>query len=123
MLDIHLFGKYRRLAENSKATDDSVIYQPYVDGESMKQLLERIGIDPEDTGELLINFVIASFDTIIPYDECRVSIFPAGMVLLCGGSHLKGHGYATRRDVSVDYYGQPELKSKEEFLTGLEMSE
>jgi hypothetical protein len=36
-------------------------------------------------------------------DGSRIGLFPFNMVLLCGGQHLKGHGY-TKRDVDVDYY-------------------
>ncbi len=93
MLDIHLFGKFRKLTPNPKATEDSKLSLAYIEGETMRQLLARLGITPKEIGELFIDFKVVELDTIIPHENARISIFPEGMVLLCGGQHLKGHGF------------------------------
>jgi hypothetical protein len=97
MLDIHLYGKFREFAEKKGATDNSVITMPFVEQESMEGLLHRIGIDVDDIGELFINFKVVEVDGIIPHDESRIAIFPIGMHLLCGGQHLKGHGFIQKK--------------------------
>lgn len=109
MLDIRLYGEFRKLTEHAKATDISKLDIPYIEGETVDELLSRVGIDPDRTGELLVNFSVAEFHTVIPRDSSRVAIFPIGMVLLCGASHLKGHSYSELRDANVSYYGKPEV--------------
>ena len=110
MLDIRLFGEYRRFAENSKPTDNSILNLQFLDHESLEDLLIRIGIDPETIGEILVNFNPVELEDIIPHDKSRISIFPLGMHLLCGASHLKGHNFITKKGVSVDYYGKSDVK-------------
>ncbi|MHA2169157.1 MAG: MoaD/ThiS family protein [Candidatus Kariarchaeaceae archaeon] len=111
VLDIHVFGEFRKFAENSKVTDDSVIYLPFKENETVEELIRRIGIEPDKTGELLVNFVVAELDTVIPKDGMRVAIFPLGMHLLCGASHLKGHSFTVTKGLKIDYYGKPELEA------------
>ena len=42
-------------------------------------------------------------ETIIP-DNSRVALFGAGMRLLCGGQHLKGHGYVEEPAPDINYF-------------------
>ncbi len=107
MLDIHLYGKFRKLAKDSSATADSKIEVEFIPGETMGQLIRRIGIDPERIGDIFINHKVVDIDTIIPHDNSRIAIFPEGMVLLCGGQHLKGHGYITKKPpkINFEYFG------------------
>ena len=102
MLDIHLFGKFRKLTPNPKATEDSKLSLNYVEGETMQQLLKRLGINPNEIGELFIDFKVVELDTVIPHEKARISIFPEGMVLLCGGQHLKGHGFIKKQVKRVE---------------------
>jgi hypothetical protein len=53
-------------------------------------------------GDCFVNGTLAKDDQILK-DNDRLGLFPFNMVLLCGGQHLKGHGY-TKDDVDVDYY-------------------
>ena len=104
MLNIHLFGELRNFSENNKPTDDSVIHREFISNETVTDLLIRIGIT-SDIGEVFVNHKVVTLDTIIERDESRVAIFPGGMVLLCGGQHLKGHGYISKDGPEeVDYY-------------------
>ena len=109
MLDVRLYGEFRRLTEHANATDISKLDIPYIEGETIDELLSRVGIEPDRTGEMLINFSVAEFHTVIPRDSSRVAIFPVGMVLLCGASHLKGHSYSEYRGTNESYYGKPEV--------------
>lgn len=104
MHNIHLFGKFRQLAEKKGATDNSIINVDYVEGEIISDLLKRIGINPNEIGELFLNFTVAELDTTIPHDDSRISIFPVGMHLLCGGQHLKGHGFIEKKSNSDNEY-------------------
>ena len=110
MLDIHLFGKFRKFSENSRPTDNSTLKLQYHEGEAVEELLLKIGIDPNDVGELMVNFAVAELETVIPHEDSRISIFPTGMVLLCGGQHLKGHGNITKKNNSTEYYVKPEIQ-------------
>ncbi|MHA2249385.1 MAG: hypothetical protein ACXAD7_03435 [Candidatus Kariarchaeaceae archaeon] len=110
MLNIYLFGKFRQFAPDKDVSANSILHLPYVKDETLEQLLTRIGIQSDDIGELLVNFSVAYVNTVIEYDNSRVSIFPIGMSLLCGAAHLKGHNYTTD-EVSVNYYGKPEIKA------------
>ena len=108
MLDIRLFGEYRKFAENSKPTDNSILPFKFLENESVNDLLIRIGIDPEGIGEILIDFKPVELENIVPHDKSRISIFPLGMHLLCGASHIKGHNFIVKKGVSVDYYEKSE---------------
>jgi len=102
---VRVFGKFRKLAADSSVTADSVVTVDYIEGEIVGNLLNRMGIEHDDIGELFVNHTVAGLDTVIEDSKSRVSIFPIGMVLLCGGQHLKGHGYITKKKGhKVDYY-------------------
>lgn len=110
MLDIRLYGEFRLFAEEQSPHGHSKLEMDYISGENVSELLTRIGINPNKTGELLVNFAVAELHTIIPRDKSRVAIFPEGMVLLCGASHLKGHSYTKMKASTGSYYGKPEVK-------------
>ncbi len=101
-IDVHLYGMLRKLVKNSRPDEDTVLKMKHVPGETFARLIERIGLTKEDLGDCFIDGTLAKSDAVIP-KGARVGLFPFNMVLLCGGQHLKGHGY-TRDDVDVDYY-------------------
>lgn len=103
MLDIHLYGKFRQLAEKKGATDNSTLSVEYEPEESFVDLLKRIGIDPNEIGEIFVNHKVVELDHEIE-DDSRIAIFPMGMHLLCGGQHLKGHGYITKKVKKTNYF-------------------
>jgi hypothetical protein len=102
MIEIHLYGNLRTLVSGSNASEDTVLKVEFVENETFVQLVTRLGLKPEDLGDCFINGNLAKSDHVMA-DSDRVGLFPFNMVLLCGGQHLKGHGY-TRKDVDVDYY-------------------
>lgn len=103
MLDIHLFGTLRRFAQESSPTAKSVIQLPWVEGETISGLAERIGFGLDELGEVFVNHKPVTEDTIIPQDA-RVGLFSKGMFLLCGGQHMKGHGFITRHTGNNEAY-------------------
>jgi molybdopterin converting factor small subunit len=102
MIEIHLYGKLRSMVSNSKASEDTIMKLEYVEGETFEQFVVRLGLKPEDLGDCFINGNLAKKNHQLS-DGDRIGLFPFNMVLLCGGQHLKGHGY-TKEDVDVDYY-------------------
>ena len=101
MLDIHVFGKFRKLSQNSKVTDDSTLDIEFIEGETVGQLLNRLSIPFDEIGDIFVNHNVRDLEYVIPYDKSRVAIFPLGMHLLCGGQHLKGHGYITKQRINT----------------------
>ena len=102
MIEIHLYGNLRSLVSGSFASEDTVLKVDYVKTENFAQLVKRLGLKPEDMGDCFINGNLAKQNHMIS-DGDRIGLFPFNMVLLCGGQHIKGHGY-TREDIEFDYY-------------------
>lgn len=102
MIEIHLYGKLRSLVPGSSASEDTTMMLDYVENETFAQLVQRLGLKQEDMGDCFVNGNLAKLDYVMKDDD-RLGLFPFNMVLLCGGQHLKGHGYTTK-DVDVDYY-------------------
>ena len=102
MIETHLYGKLRALVPGSKCSDDTILMYEYKEGETFNQFIKRIGLKKTDLGDCFINGVLAK-PTKVLHDNDRVALFPFNMVLLCGGQHLKGHGF-TKRDIKTNYY-------------------
>ena len=101
-VEVHLYGMLRSLVPGSRPDEDTVMWVAHVTNETFAQLTSRLGLTPEQLGDCFIDATLAKASDIIP-SGARVALFPYNMVLLCGGQHLKGHGY-TRGEVDVDYY-------------------
>ncbi len=102
MIEVHLYGCLRKLVPESKASDDTSLHLEAKDNETFSQLISRLGLKMKDLGDCFLNGTLVKPDDII-IDGDRLGLFPFNMVLLCGGQHLKGHGY-TKSDVDMDYY-------------------
>jgi len=102
MIEIHLYGCLRELVDGSIASEDTLLHLEAKENESFLQLIERLGLTKKDLGDCFLNGTLVKPDDVIS-DGDRLGLFPFNMVLLCGGQHLKGHGY-TKKDVDVDYY-------------------
>jgi len=101
-IEVHLYGALRSLVPGSRPDEDTVMWVVHVPNETFEQLTSRMGLTPEQLGDCFIDGTLARKSDFIP-SGARVALFPYNMVLLCGGQHLKGHGY-TRGEVDVDYY-------------------
>ncbi|NVM02485.1 MAG: hypothetical protein HWN67_09135 [Candidatus Helarchaeota archaeon] len=102
MIETHLYGRFRSLVPGSKSNEDTVLMCDYKEGETFKEFIERLGLKTAELGDCFINGILAK-PTNVLHDGDRVALFPFNMVLLCGGQHLKGHGF-TKRDMEIDYY-------------------
>jgi hypothetical protein len=88
--------------KNSRPDEDTILRLDFIENETFEELIGRLGLKRSDIGDCFLNGTLVKSDDIIPR-RARLGLFPFNMVLLCGGQHLKGHGY-TREDVDVDYY-------------------
>ena len=102
MIEIHLYGKLRSLVPDSSVCEDTVMMLDFVENETFAQFVQRLGLERHDLGDCFINGNLSKNDCVL-VDGDRLGLFPFNMVLMCGGQHLKGHGYTTE-DVDVDYY-------------------
>ena len=102
MIEIHLYGNLRKLVEGSSCSDDTILKMEYYKEERFEDLIKRLDLKFSDLGDCFIDGTLAKKDAILE-DGARVALFPFNMVLLCGGQHIKGHGY-TKKDIDVNYY-------------------
>ncbi|NHI94763.1 MAG: hypothetical protein EAX96_19890 [Candidatus Lokiarchaeota archaeon] len=102
MIETHLYGKLRSLVPKSKACEDTILMCEFIEGETFKDFINRFNLKLEDLGDSFIDGKLAKSTDILK-DGARVALFPFNMVLLCGGQHIKGHGY-TRKEIDIDYY-------------------
>ena len=106
MITIHIYGFLKKKFDpNASLADQTFITVPHIQNESFKDLLERLKVEKEDIGDCFVNGTVVSNanETIIP-DNSRVALFGAGMRLLCGGQHLKGHGYVEEPAPDLNYF-------------------
>jgi len=102
MLEIHLYGNLRAMVPGSSASEDTVLTCNHVAGETFSELAYRLGLGMIELGDCFINGVLAKPSDVLK-DGDRIGLFPFNMVLLCGGQHLKGHGF-TRNHIDIGYY-------------------
>ncbi len=102
MLEIHLYGSLRALKAGSCPDEDTIITKEAMSGETFAGLITRLSLKQSDLGDCFINGTLAKPNAVV-HDGDRIGLFPFNMVLLCGGQHLKGHGF-TQSDIDVDYY-------------------
>jgi len=107
MIDVHLYGHLKKLYNPDLSFfNDEGIKLTWKSDETVEKLILRLNLSIERIGECFINGTVVNDleITIIP-QNARVAIFPLGMHLLCGGQHLKGHGFITKRPkVKLNYY-------------------
>lgn len=101
-LEIHFYGTLKRIVDpEASMAEDTIKFLEYKENETLIELLDRLAINPNDCrGDCFINGVVSPHSARIPKPQnknTRVALFPLGMHLLCGGQHLKGHGFITKR--------------------------
>jgi hypothetical protein len=81
MISIHLYGKLRRYAPDDSPSGNSVIELDAIENETLKMLLERVGISVDELYTIFINSkLLISRTKIAPYlgyqqvcdDNCQV---------------------------------------------------
>ncbi len=82
MIDVHLYGKLRRFTGNSNPRRESVLTMEAREGETILDIIRRIGIPPEELGSnIFLNGEVSTLDRTVR-DGDRLGIFPDDMQLL-----------------------------------------
>jgi len=82
MIEVHLYGKLRRFADEQDPTSDSIVYLPVREGDTIQQVLERLGIPLNEVGSnIFLNWQYSTLTREIK-DGDRLAVFPDDMQLL-----------------------------------------
>ncbi len=82
MIEVHLYGKLRRFAEQTDSSSASIVRVPPGDGATLLDVILQIGIPLEDLGaNLFVNGRYAALERTVS-DGDRVGLFPDDMQLL-----------------------------------------
>jgi molybdopterin converting factor small subunit len=82
MIEIHLYGKLRRFAKKQDPTSDSVLHLPVKEGETIEDIVRRIGIPREELGRnTFLNGQLSALSREVK-DGDRLGLFPSDMSLL-----------------------------------------
>lgn len=82
MIEAHLYGKLRRFTNNQDPTCDSIAYITFAKRDTVKDIVERIGIPHNELGSNI--FVNGEYSTLERRvnDGDRLGVFPDDMQLL-----------------------------------------
>jgi len=82
MIEVHLYGKLRRFAEEPDPTSDTIVRVPVTEGDTIGQVLARIGISLEEVGSnIFLNGEYSGLNRSVKPGD-RLGVFPDDMQLL-----------------------------------------
>ena len=82
MIEVHLYGKLRRFAEDPSPNGDSIILVPAREGENIGDIVDRVGIPREELGRnIFLNGNLSALNRAV-HDGDRLALFPPDMTLL-----------------------------------------
>ncbi len=82
MISVHLYGKLRRFAKDVAPTSQSVVQLPWLSGDTVGDVIERLGVSVGELGSnLFLNGRYADFESPVS-DGDRLGLFPDDMQLL-----------------------------------------
>jgi len=82
MIEIYLYGKLRRFAVEKEPTGDSVVDMAVEEGDTIQDILLRVGIPLEEVGRnVFLNWQYSALDRRVR-DGDRLAVFPDNMQLL-----------------------------------------
>ena len=82
MIEVHLYGRLRRVAVERSASAESVVSVEHREGDTVGSIVERIGLAHDELGSnLFVNGRYATIDTPVS-DGDRLGLFPVDMQLL-----------------------------------------
>ncbi|GFP27809.1 hypothetical protein HKBW3S43_01340 [Candidatus Hakubella thermalkaliphila] len=83
MLEVRLYGELRRYAEDRRVASESILLVPVQDGDTVEDVVRRIGIEPEDISNIFLNGRYSACALTLRVKEGdRLGIFPRNMGLL-----------------------------------------
>ena len=82
MIEVHLYGKLRRCAEDQDVTGDSVVRLPVEDGYTIEDVAGLLGIGRDELGRnIFLNGQLSALSRRVK-DGDRLGLFPDDMSLL-----------------------------------------
>jgi len=82
MIEVRLYGRLRRFAPDSDPAGRSIIIIPHREGDTVRAIVERIGIPEGELGSnLFVSGRYAVLETPVE-DRDRIGLFPSDMSLL-----------------------------------------
>ena len=82
MIEVHLYGKLRRFTDNLDPTRDSLVNLPVEEGDTIEDIIRRIGIPNEEIGSnIFLNGEYSALRRRVR-DGDRLGVFPDNMQLL-----------------------------------------
>ena len=82
MIEVHLYGKLRRFADNSDPQSQSVAPVQWQLGDTVGQIIDRLGMPIEELGSnIFVNGRYANLESPVQ-DGDRLGLFPDDMQLL-----------------------------------------
>ena len=82
MIEVHLYGKLRRFAEDPSPNGDSIILVPARECENIGDIVDRVGIPREELGRnIFLNGNLSALNRAV-HDGDRLALFPPDMTLL-----------------------------------------
>ncbi len=82
MIEVHLYGKLRRFSDNLDPTRDSIVNLPVEAGDTIEDIIRRIGIPNEEIGSnIFLNGEYSALKRRVS-DGDRLGVFPDNMQLL-----------------------------------------
>jgi hypothetical protein len=81
-LDIYLYGKLRRFAQEREPDAESVLHVPVLEGDTIASVVQRQGIPLEELGlNIFLNWQYSALDRPVHAGD-RLALFPDDMQLL-----------------------------------------
>lgn len=82
MIEVHLYGKLRRFSDNQDPKSDSVVHVPVESGDTIGDVVRRIGIPDEALGSnIFLNGEYSALERMVKAGD-RLGLFPDDMQLL-----------------------------------------
>ena len=82
MIEVHLYGKLRRFTDNQDPSRDSIVYIPVKKGDTIKDIIRRIGIPLGEIGSnIFLNGEYSAMERRVKAGD-RLGVFPDDMQLL-----------------------------------------
>jgi molybdopterin converting factor small subunit len=82
LIEVHLYGKLRRFSDNLDPTQDSIVNLPVEEGDTIEDIIKRIGIPMEELGSnIFLNGEYSELERRVKAGD-RLGIFPDNMQLL-----------------------------------------
>jgi hypothetical protein len=82
LIEVHLYGKLRRFSDNLDPTRDSIVNLPVEEGDTIEDIIRRIGIPNEEIGSnIFLNGEYSALKRRVS-DGDRLGVFPDNMQLL-----------------------------------------